>query len=199
MSTSQEAKFAHDYADLDGVRLHYAHTGTGSLVVFLHGFPQCWYMWRHQLMDIGRDHLAVAPDLQGYNLSSKPEALRDYGPWFAAGDIRALAVELGIERFVLVGHDWGAATAWSFALHYPELLDALVILATPHPATFDRALNEDAEQQEASQYLLALRRPDVAVIAEADVIAALGATARSSFSDRGGSRRLHGELAPAWP
>lgn len=176
MSTSQEAKFAHDYADLDGVRLHYAHTGTGSLVVFLHGFPQCWYMWRHQLADFAADHLAVAPDLRGYNLSSKPEALHEYGPWAAAQDIRALAAKLGHQRFVLVGHDWGAATAWSFALHYPELLDALVILATPHPGTFDRALHFDAEQQQASQYLLALRRADAEAIGEADALVALSAT-----------------------
>jgi pimeloyl-ACP methyl ester carboxylesterase len=133
-------------------------------------------MWRHQLADFGRDHLAVAPDLRGYNLSSKPERLHEYGPWLAAQDVRALVSELGHERFTLVGHDWGAATAWSFALHYPELLDALVILATPHPATFDRALHESAEQQQASQYLLALRRTDAEAISEADAVAALRTT-----------------------
>ncbi len=176
ISATQDIQIAHGYADLNGVRLHYAHTGAGPLVIFLHGFPQCWYMWRHQLADLGRDHLAVAPDLRGYNLSSKPEALRDYGPWPAAQDIRALVAELGHQRFVLVGHDWGAATAWSFALHYPDLLDALVILATPHPATFDRALHEDAEQQQASQYLLSLRRADAGSVGEPDASAALRTT-----------------------
>src|SRR5664280_2672409 len=151
----------HEYADLDDVRLHYAHAGSGPLMIFLHGFPQCWYMWRHQLAHFGSDHLAVAPDLRGYGLSSKPEHLYEYGAWAAARDVRELAARLGHERFVLVGHDWGAATAWTFALHHPDLLDALVILATPHPATFDRALREDPEQQEASQYLLGLRRPEI--------------------------------------
>src|SRR5436190_2072320 len=112
----------HDYAEVNGVRLHCASAGEGPLMVFLHGFPQCWYMWRHQLPEFARDHLVVAPDLRGYNLSSKPERLSEYGPWQAAEDVRALVDLLGYDRFVLVGHDWGVATAWSFALHYPERL-----------------------------------------------------------------------------
>jgi pimeloyl-ACP methyl ester carboxylesterase len=106
----------HEYADLGDVRLHHARTGRGPLIIFLHGFPQCWHMWRHQLEDFGRDHLVLAPDLRGNNHSTKPERLREYGPWPAARDIRALAMSVGRERFVLVGHDWGAATAWTFAL-----------------------------------------------------------------------------------
>jgi pimeloyl-ACP methyl ester carboxylesterase len=133
-------------------------------------------MWRHQLLDFERDHLAIAPDLRGYGLSSKPERLNGYGPWLAAQDVRALVAGLGYERFVLIGHDWGAATAWSFSLHYPRLLDALVILATPHPATFDRALHANVEQQQASQYLLALRRPEADSIPEADLLLALRST-----------------------
>ena len=62
----------HDYAEVNGVRLHYARTGTGPLIVFVHGFPEFWYEWKHQLAEFGRDHLAVAPDMRGYNLSSKP-------------------------------------------------------------------------------------------------------------------------------
>jgi pimeloyl-ACP methyl ester carboxylesterase len=183
MSGPQPNEFDHDHAELDDVSLHYAHSGSGALIVFIHGFPQCWYMWRYQLAEFGRDHLAVAPDLRGYNLSSKPEAIEEYGPWRAARDIRALAAKLGHQRFVLVGHDWGAATAWSFALHYPELLEALVILATPHPATFDRALHESLEQKKASQYLLGLRRPEMEDFAEADAIAALKATLAQPFLD----------------
>jgi pimeloyl-ACP methyl ester carboxylesterase len=173
----------HEYADLGEVRLHYAHAGRGPLIVFLHGFPQCWYMWRHQLKEFSRDHLALAPDLRGYNLSSKPEHLHEYGAWHAARDIERLAASLGCEGFVLVGHDWGAATAWTFALHYPELLDALVILATPHPATFDRALHEDPEQQQASQYLLGLRRADVEALVSHEDFAALRGTLDHPFID----------------
>jgi epoxide hydrolase 4 len=68
-------------------------------------------MWRHQLANFGQDHLVIAPDLRGYNLSSKPEDLREYGPWFAVQeDIKALVEHLGHEHFVLVGQGWGAAT-----------------------------------------------------------------------------------------
>ena len=70
------APIAHDYAEVNGVRLHYARTGTGPLIVFVHGFPEFWYEWKHQLAEFGRDHLAVAPDMRGYNLSSKPTDAR---------------------------------------------------------------------------------------------------------------------------
>jgi pimeloyl-ACP methyl ester carboxylesterase len=183
MSGPHKNEFDHDFAEIDDVSLHYAHSGDGELMVFLHGFPQCWYVWRHQLAEFGRDHLAVAPDLRGYSRSSKPEAVEDYGPWRAAKDVRALAAKLGYRRFVLVGHDWGAITAWSFALHYPELLDGLVILATPHPATFDRALHESPEQQQASQYLLRLRRPEMEEFFESGGIAALEETLSQPFLD----------------
>ena len=183
MSTPSELDLRHEYADLGAVRLHYAHAGQGPLIVFLHGFPQCWYTWRHQLADLGRDHLVLAPDLRGYNLSSRPEGVHDYGPWPAARDLKALVEQLGHERLVLVGHDWGAATAWTFALHHPELLDALVILATPHPATFDRALHDDPEQQRASEYLLGLRRPEIEPLLAAEDFAALRATLDHPFLD----------------
>jgi pimeloyl-ACP methyl ester carboxylesterase len=150
----------HDYAEVNDVRLHYVHAGEGPLMLFLHGFPQCWYQYRHQLREFASDHLVVAPDQRGYNLSSKPSEPWRYGVWPAVEDARELVQLLGHERFVLVGHDWGAATGWSFALHYPEMLDALVILSSGHPAQFDRELHENPEQQEASQYLLGFRRPD---------------------------------------
>jgi pimeloyl-ACP methyl ester carboxylesterase len=158
----------HEYADVNDVRLHYVHAGEGPLMLFLHGFPQCWYQWRHQLREFATDHHVVAPDLRGYNLSSKPAEPWRYGVWPAAEDARELADQLGYETFVLVGHDWGAGAAWSFALHYPERLDALVILSTGHPALFDRELHENPEQQEASQYLLGLRRPEAPELFAAD-------------------------------
>ena len=134
---------AHDFAEVNGVRLHYAHAGDGPLMVLLHGFPQCWYQYRHQLRDFARDHLAVAPDLRGYNLSSKPDDVHAYTTCTLVEDVRQMVQHLGHERFVLVGHDVGGAVAWSFALHHPEMLSALVVLDTPHPAVFDRALHED--------------------------------------------------------
>ncbi|HEY7933687.1 MAG TPA: alpha/beta hydrolase [Solirubrobacteraceae bacterium] len=184
MKLPSRAAIEHRHVDLGEVRIHCASCGRGPLIVFLHGFPQCWYTFRHQLADFGRDHLALAPDLRGYNLSSKPHGLEQYGPWPAAEDTKALVEHLGYERFVLVGHDWGAATAWTFALHHPELLSALVILATPHPATFDRALHRDSEQQEASQYLLALRGAHAQGALEYDEFALLRDALDQPFLDQ---------------
>jgi epoxide hydrolase 4 len=168
MSSNGTAEVSHEYANVNGLRVHYARAGEGPLIVFLHGFPQCWYEFRHQLAEFSRDHLAVAPDLRGYNLSSKPHELQSYGVLPAVEDLRQLVGTLGYERFVLVGHDWGAAVAWSFALHYPEQLERLVILSTAHPALFDRELHENPEQQRASQYLLAVRQPNADEILCAD-------------------------------
>jgi pimeloyl-ACP methyl ester carboxylesterase len=161
-------RFAHESVKVNGVELHCASAGDGPLILFLHGFPQCWYQFRHQLAEFSRDHLAVAPDLRGHNLSSKPEDVHAYFTCSLVEDIRQLVQRLGYERFVLVGHDVGGAVAWSFALHHPEMLSALVVLDTPHPVLFDQALHNDAEQQRASAYMLTARRPDAAEIFAAD-------------------------------
>jgi pimeloyl-ACP methyl ester carboxylesterase len=168
--------FTHEYADANRIRTHYARAGEGPLIIFLHGFPQCWYEFRHQLIEFSRDHLTVAPDLRGYNLTGKPEHLQDYGVLPAVEDLRELVTEhLGYDSFVLVGHDWGGAVGWSFALHHPELLDRLVILCTAHPALLERELRESAEQQEASQYMLALRPPQGEQILSTDNYAVMRA------------------------
>jgi epoxide hydrolase 4 len=161
----------HATAALNGIELHYARAGRGPLIVFLHGFPQFHYAFRAQLQEFGADHLAVAPDQRGYNLSSKPEGVHSYGVWPAVEDLRCLVEHLGYSRIVLVGHDWGSYVAWSFALHYPDMLDALVSLGGAHPGVLDRALRDDDEQIRASQYLLGLRRRN-----------ALGAVSSSQFA-----------------
>jgi epoxide hydrolase 4 len=166
-------QLAHDIAEVNGVELHYAHAGDGPLILFLHGFPQCWYQYRHQLAEFSRDHLAVAPDLRGYNLSSKPDDVHAYLTCTLVEDIRQLVEQLGYQQFVLVGHDVGGAVAWSFALHHPQMLSALAILDTPHPALFDDALRNDPEQQQGSAYMLTARRPDAAEIIAADDFRAL--------------------------
>jgi len=162
------AEVAHASARVNGVELHYAHAGNGPLMLFLHGFPQNWYQYRHLLADFSRDHLAVAPDMRGHNLSSKLQDVHRYSTCTLVEDVRQLVERLGYELFVLVGHDVGGAIAWSFALHHPEMLSALVILDTPHPALFDNALHNDPEQQQASAYMLTARRPDAAGVFSAD-------------------------------
>jgi len=148
------------YVAANGIRLHCVSTGRGELVMFLHGFPEFWYEWKDQLREFGTDHRVVAPDLRGYNLSDKPPAVDDYRVPVLLEDIRALADHLRKGRkFVLVGHDWGGALAWSFAAAHPEYLDKLVIINAPYPAVFGKLLASDPGQQKASQYMFLFRSP----------------------------------------
>ncbi len=147
----------HDSAEVNGIRLHYATQGTGKLVLFAHGFPEFWYEWKDQLEEFGRDHQAVAPDLRGYNLSSKPAEVEQYQMKYLVEDLRGLIAHLGHERCTLVAHDWGGAVAWVFAVTYPALLERLVIINSPHPAIFARELSTNPAQLQASQYMVTFR------------------------------------------
>ena len=150
--------FKDKYVKVNGVRLHCVTAGKGPLVLFLHGFPEFWYEWKEQLAEFGKDHLAVAPDLRGYNLSEKPAELDQYRMNVLVEDIRALADRFSNhKKFVLVGHDWGGAVAWSFAIAHPEYLEKLVIVNAPHPGVFAKLLTSDTAQQSASQYMLMFR------------------------------------------
>ncbi len=150
----------HQYAELNGIRMHYVTAGEGPLILFAHGFPEFWYEWRRQIAEFGRDHRAVAPDLRGYNLSSKPDGVEQYRVKHLIEDLRALAEHFGAQRFVLVGHDWGGAVAWAFALAHPELLEKLVIINAPHPGVFARELYANPAQQQASQYMRMFCMPE---------------------------------------
>ena len=154
---------SHEYANVNGQRLHYARAGSGPLMVFLHGFPEFWYEWKHQIAEFSRDHTVVAPDMRGYNLSSKPAELSAYQMPNLVEDVRALASELmkstGGTKFTLVAHDWGGVVAWVFAALHPEMLDQLVIVNAPHPTIFGKLLGSDPAQQKASAYMLMFRGP----------------------------------------
>lgn len=153
--------FREEFVETNGIRLHCVATGDGPLILFLHGFPEFWYAWKNQLSEFGKDHFAVGPDLRGYNLSDKPAELDHYRMNDLVEDIRALGEHYSPERkFVLVGHDWGGAVAWSFAIAHPNRLEKLVIVNAPHPGIFGRLLASDAEQQKASQYMLMFRSPE---------------------------------------
>jgi len=158
----------HEYAEVNGVNLHYVSNGSGKLMLFLHGFPEFWYEWKNQLAEFGQDHLAVAPDMRGYNLSSKPESLEAYKIDSLIEDVRALAEHLGYKKFTLIAHDWGGAVAWMFALKYPEYLEKLIIINMAHPALFMRELSENPAQQQASQYMLVFRSPEAEAILSAN-------------------------------
>jgi pimeloyl-ACP methyl ester carboxylesterase len=170
---------SHEYADVNGVRLHYVRAGSGPLIVFLHGFPEFWYEWHNQIAEFSRDHTAAAPDMRGYNLSSKPVDLSAYQMPQLVEDVRALTSGLlkstGGSTFTLVAHDWGGVVAWVFAALHPEMLDKLVIVNAPHPTIFAKLLREDPAQQRASGYMLMFRSPQAEATLSADSYAALTA------------------------
>jgi len=144
-----------------GITLHYASCGRrgAPLMLFLHGFPEFWYCWKDLMPAFADRWFAVAPDLRGFNLSSKPAEVAAYRAPALIGDVEGLIRALGYERAVVVAHDWGGALAWSLAIARPALVEKLVILNAPHPVPFQRALASDPEQQRASQYMNWLRRP----------------------------------------
>jgi pimeloyl-ACP methyl ester carboxylesterase len=149
--------FQSQYAEVNDVKLHYVSVGQGDLIMFVHGFPEFWGEWENQLVEFGKDYQAVAPDMRGYNLSSKPEDLDQYHAKHLINDLRALAEYLGHQTFTLVAHDWGGAAAWSAAMRYPECVNKLIIINSPHPAVFARELLNNPDQQAASQYMLLFR------------------------------------------
>jgi epoxide hydrolase 4 len=155
---------SHEYANVNGQRLHYARAGSGPLMVFVHGFPEFWYEWKHQIAEFSLDHTVVAPDMRGYNLSSKPAELSAYTMPNLVEDVRALATGLltstGGTTFTLVAHDWGGVVAWVLAALHPEIVDKLVIVNAPHPTIFGKLLREDPAQQKASAYMLMFRSPE---------------------------------------
>jgi epoxide hydrolase 4 len=133
--TLREVELAHRYADLGDVRLHYVEAGEGPLVLLLHGFPQFWYQWRHQipaLVEAG--FRVVAPDMRGYNLSDKPPGVRAYRVELVARDVKRLILACGEGTADVVGHDWGAIAAWIAAMRHPGRVGRLAILNVPHPA-----------------------------------------------------------------
>lgn len=147
-----KAPFTDHYAEVNGVRLHYVSVGQGPLVLFLHGYPSFWYQWKDQMLEMGRDHLAVGVDLRGYNLSSRPESVEAYKMPVLIEDVRQLAEKLAGKgkKFVLVGHDWGANIAWVFAMYHPDMLEKLIIINGAHPFISERELRENPAQRYAS-------------------------------------------------
>src|SRR5215203_5612511 len=125
----------HRVAAVNGVDLHYVTAGSGPLVVLLHGFPEFWYSWRHQIEPLAQTHTVVALDQRGYNHSSKPAGVAAYALERLVEDLRAL-----------IGHDWGGVVAWSFAMRYPLLTERLAVLNLPHPRLMAKALLTNPRQ-----------------------------------------------------
>ncbi|MDP6580289.1 MAG: alpha/beta hydrolase [Vicinamibacterales bacterium] len=142
----------HGFADSDGVRIHYATLGSGPLMVLIHGFPDFWYLWRHQMATLSVDYQVVAIDQRGYNQSDKPRGVDQYDITLLATDVAAVVSHLGRDRATIVGHDWGGFVAWQVAMTYPELTDNLIIFNLPHPRGLRRELATNQQQKLNSAY-----------------------------------------------
>ncbi|MBE7382659.1 MAG: alpha/beta hydrolase [Leptolyngbya sp. SIO1E4] len=153
MSEHPTANWQHQFITTNGIQLHYVTQGTGPLLLLLHGFPEFWYTWRHQIPVFAEHYTVVALDLRGYNDSDKPADASAYTMTELVRDIKGVIAGLGYERCVLVGHDWGGAIAWNMAYDYPDQVEKLIILNCPHPQRFLDGLTSSPLQLLRSAYI----------------------------------------------
>src|SRR6202795_3356300 len=126
------AEITHRAVKANGINMHIAEAGEGPLVLLVHGFPELWYSWRHQLPALAEaGYHAVAPDVRGYGQSDAPQAIEAYAMKEHLADAVGILDALGAETAVVVGHDWGAPMAWNSAVLYPQRYRAVVGLSVP--------------------------------------------------------------------
>lgn len=148
----------HEYITTNGVKLHYVTQGEGDLILMLHGFPEFWYSWRHQIPEFAKDFKVVALDLRGYNDSDKPANQSAYVMAEFIRDVEGVIKGLGYDKCILVGHDWGGAIAWNFAYAHAEMVERLIVLNMPHPAKFAEGIRTP-QQLMRSSYMFLFQLP----------------------------------------
>lgn len=157
--------FETQFIKVGDIQLHVVFAGPedGEPIMLLHGFPEFWYGWHNQIPVLAEaGYRVIVPDQRGYNRSAKPSGVKAYSIGKLATDVQQLAAALGYEQINLVGHDWGAAVAWSVASIYPHLLKKLIILNVPHPGVMMRAFsNLDFAQITKSWYIGFFQLPAV--------------------------------------
>jgi pimeloyl-ACP methyl ester carboxylesterase len=147
---------------VNGLELHVIEAGTagGPLVILLHGFPEFWWAWRHQITPLAEaGYHVVVPDMRGYNKSEAPQDIASYDLDTLAADVIALAEAYGARRFHLVGHDWGAVIGWWTAARYPERLDRVVLMNGPHPDVLMKQALKHPTQALRSSYVAFFQLP----------------------------------------
>lgn len=153
-----DGPWTHRDISANGIRLHVAELGTGPLVVLLHGFPEFWWSWRHQLTALAdAGYRVVAPDLRGYGASDKPP--RGYDAMTLAGDVAGLVRALGERDAAIVGHDWGATIAWTVAATHPAVLRRLGAISAPHPLRWLGATMASSGQRRALGHVARFQMP----------------------------------------
>lgn len=145
----------------DGIKLHYVSAGSAHkpLMIFVHGFPEIWFSWRHQLKYFKDHYRVVAVSLRGYGDSDAPKSVEKYKIDLLVDDIKGLINSLGVKDCVLVGHDWGGGIAWEVATVYPELINRLIILNCPHILAFQKLLKTSWKQFLKSWYMFFFQLP----------------------------------------
>ncbi len=162
----EAAEITFGFADSNGVKIHYAEAGSGPLVVFIHGFPDFWYSWRHQMEGLSDNYRVVAIDQRGYNKSDSPDGIENYDMRLLVSDVAAVIRHLGEDSATIVGHDWGGVVAWSTAFALPDMVDRLVILNLPHPKGMAVAMRDNPQALAQAEYARVFREgspedPDV--------------------------------------
>ncbi|MFD1032846.1 alpha/beta fold hydrolase [Metaplanococcus flavidus] len=185
-------KIAFETIETNGVSLHTAVAGPkdGPLVVLLHGFPEFWYGWKHQIDALAEQgYRVMAPDQRGYNLSSKPQGAENYTLNDLRDDVAGLIEQSGNEKAVIIGHDWGGAVAWQLAATKPELVEKLIVINIPHPQAMPRIMMRSPLQWVKSSYMVYFQIPKLpeAMMAAEDFSfmkqAMAGTSRKNAFSE----------------
>lgn len=164
---TDSALWKHGHLSLRGIKIHYVEKGdpTKPLMLFLHGYPEFWYSWRHQLKEFSKDYWTVAIDMRGYGDSDKPSGVEHYAMDHLVSDVKQVVEALGREKFILVGHDWGGVIAWNFIRKHYDMLQSYIILNAPYSPTFLRAVLSNKKQFFMSWYLFFYMLPYLPEIA----------------------------------
>lgn len=153
----------HKYIKVNNIKLHYVESGDPSkpLMLFLHGYPEFWYSWRHQIVHFNKDYRVVAVDMRGYGDSEKPEDVSAYKIDYLIEDIRQLIRALGHDKCILVAHDWGGVVACKLRELHPEVIHTLIMLASTSLDVIFRQIFTTREQASRSRYIFLFRAPKI--------------------------------------
>lgn len=158
------AQMTHRCIETNSIRMHIAEQGTGPLVLLLHGFPEVWYSWRHQLAALAdAGYHVVAPDQRGYGQTDRPAESERYTHLHLVGDVIGLIDALGEETAIVAGHDWGLLITWSMALLRPDRVRGAIALSMPYsPRSTSSGLTAARAALGDSSYLNYFQKPGVA-------------------------------------
>ena len=171
----------HHNVDNNGVNIHYVTLGEGAPVLFVHGFPDFWYSWKHQMNGLADGYKCVAMDLRAYNKSGKPEGVENYDMPLLLSDVEAVIKDLGVDDVTLVGHDWGGAISWQFAINFPDRVNKLIICNLTHPKGYQTVReNATPEQKANTEYIKRFQDPEATKMFNPTMLANISAGPESA-------------------